>query len=277
MAPAFLSRRSTTSKLAALLCGAASLALTPGPAFASDSASFETLRIAHAGGALGKRTYTNSYQALEANLERGFRYFEIDFVTTSDGHLVCLHDWKVNFKRTFGHAVKGPTTLDEFDRLVAENPRFTNCTLSGLADWMTAHPTAVIVTDVKGDNLAALASMAEALPDAGRRVIPQVYDPANYTAIKTLGFEQMIWSLYRFDGTGFDVIQWASNFEGRFAIAMPAAMAKSPLPNALAQRGIPSYTHTINRKADLDMYQREYGVAEIYTDHLAPDSNGSRP
>ena len=50
-------------------------------------------RIAHAGGQFNGATYTNSLEALDRNYGAGFRAFEIDLSFTSDGELVCLHDW----------------------------------------------------------------------------------------------------------------------------------------------------------------------------------------
>ena len=79
----------------------------------NESAKFQVLRIAHAGGGLGKRTYTNSYEALDSNTKNGFKYFELDFTFTSDGRLVCIHDWKVNFKLTFGIETERRLTLEE--------------------------------------------------------------------------------------------------------------------------------------------------------------------
>lgn len=54
--------------------------------------NFSLLRIAHAGGQIGATTYTNSIEALDANYEKGFRAFEIDFSWTSDHQLVCLQE-----------------------------------------------------------------------------------------------------------------------------------------------------------------------------------------
>jgi hypothetical protein len=46
---------------------------------ANESTVFQVERIAHAGGGYEGQTYTNSYQALSANLKAGFVYFELDF------------------------------------------------------------------------------------------------------------------------------------------------------------------------------------------------------
>jgi arylsulfatase A-like enzyme len=50
--------------------------------------------VAHAGGGIKGRSYTNSLEALDENYRRGFRFFELDFNWTSDNQLVCIHDWE---------------------------------------------------------------------------------------------------------------------------------------------------------------------------------------
>ena len=232
---------------------------------------FQALRIAHAGGALGKATYTNSYQALEANLQKGFRYFEIDFVFTSDDRIVCLHDWKANFTRTFGFETEQRLSFEAFEKLVGENPKFTNCTLEGLASWLDEHPAAMVVTDVRGDNLKALKLIFDKLPDAGKRVIPQIYDPQHFETVRDMGFEQIIWTLYRYRGSNYQVIQWADEWDGaKVAITMPKSRASTALPSALKDRGIPTYVHTINKPEERDEFLTQFSVTEIYTDFLAP-------
>ena len=231
---------------------------------------FQVHRIAHAGGGLGRTTYTNSYQALTANMEKGFRYFEIDFTFTSDDRLVCLHDWGDNFKRTFDFETDQRLSLEDFERLSKENKKFTNCTLHGLAEWMRQNPTAYIVTDVKDDNLKALKRIHEVLPDADSRVIPQIYEPSNFNTARSMGFHQLIWTLYRYWGSGYHVLQWTDQWQVAVAITMPREWAETPLPKALGERGIPTYVHTINKSEEMDMFLTQFGVTEIYTDFLAP-------
>ena len=48
--------------------------------------------IAHAGGGIDGRTYTNSKKALMNALDNGFRYIELDLFETPDGNVVCSHD-----------------------------------------------------------------------------------------------------------------------------------------------------------------------------------------
>lgn len=59
-------------------------------------------RVAHAGGGIYQKTYTNSYEALDYNAKSGFQYFELDFSFTKDNRLVCLHDWEDSLSDLLG-------------------------------------------------------------------------------------------------------------------------------------------------------------------------------
>jgi len=227
-------------------------------------------RVAHAGGGLNKVNYTNSYEALDYNYQQGFVYFELDFVFTSDNQLVCLHDWKTNFKRSFGFEATKKYSLSEFEQLAEDNTRFKNCTLTGLADWMIEHPLAVIVTDVKEKNIVALRDIYSTLPNARQRVIPQIYQPENFATIKAIGYQQIIWTLYRYRGDNDSVLTLTDTFSGPIAITMPKKRAASDLPMRLADKHIPSYVHTINNALHAQQYKDTYKISEIYTDYLVP-------
>jgi glycerophosphoryl diester phosphodiesterase len=235
-----------------------------------ESQNFAPLRVAHAGGGIGGDTYTNSYEALDSNIENEFVYFEIDFSFTKDGKLVCLHDWKRSFKRAFGFETDKKVTLTEFEKLVQEKSiKYTNCTLEGLALWMLDNPGAFIVTDVKEANVKALNMIRKTLPDAKVRVIPQIYNPSNFEFVKDAEFQQVIWTLYRYGGSNDEVLGWVKKFQGPLAITMPEGRAGSELPKELQKLNIPTYVHTINSIKKLEKYSAN-GITEIYTDFLQP-------
>ncbi len=231
---------------------------------------FVVKRVAHAGGGLNDQKYTNSIQALDNSINNGFQYFEIDFVHTSDGKVVCLHDWEKNFKKIFGYEVEKRLTFAEFEVLVKNHPSRTNCTLDSLGEWMIKNPSAIIVTDVKDNNLDALEVMVKTLPDAQIRVIPQIYKPKNYDAVKKLGFNQVIWTLYKYKGDNRKVLEWATKFIGPVAITMPKKRARSDLPQMLRSVDILSYAHTINSLEVAEELSSKFGITEIYTDFLPP-------
>ena len=135
---------------------------------------------------------------------------------------------------------------------------------------MQENPLSYIVTDVKEDNIKALEIIYETLPSANERVIPQIYQPHNFDAIKKVGFEEVIWTLYRFGGDNSSVLEWLNNFSGSIAIAMPKSRAESALPKTLAKRQIPTYVHTVNSIREFEKFTTVFGITEIYTDFLPP-------
>lgn len=246
--------------------------IAPLSAGGKQASNFHVERIAHAGGGYQGKTYTNFYEALDLNLSQGFRYFEIDFVFTGDQQLVCLHDWGKSFERRFKRPAKPIPTLAEFEKLAADFEPYTPCTLKGLAAWMKENPEAYIVSDVKGkrNNMPALEKMLAVLPDARRRLIPQIYQPEEYQPARDMGFEQIIWTLYRFPGDRKSVLTQLEKMEGAIAVTMPLRRAESSLPKKLAGLQIPTYVHTINDIEQAQKLVNELLVSEIYTDFLPP-------
>ena len=231
---------------------------------------FRPLRVAHAGGGIKGKTYTNSLEALDQNISNGFLYFELDFSFTKDGRLVCIHDWRKSFKRAFGFYTKEKPTLETFESLVKNKSEFTECTLESLAHWMQENPSAFIITDLKEDNLKGLKNIAKVIPEFERRIIPQIYDPRNFLTVKNMGYKQIIWTLYRYDGSNDDVLDWVDKFDGPFAITMPKSRGTSNLPRKLASKDIPTYVHTINTVEEMNTLVKKFEVTEIYTDFLRP-------
>ena len=230
---------------------------------------FRTRRIAHAGGGIDNVTYTNSFQALNHNLKRGFLYFELDFSYTQDKQLVCVHDFKKEFKKLTGIELKERPTLEVLQSIVNNYSKFSLCTVDTLAMWMQQNPSAIIITDVKEeDNIKVLETIATKLPNFEDRVIPQIYYPEDYSKAKQLGYKQIIWTLYRYAGTNEDVLKWVDKFNGPFAITMPKERAKTDLPSKLAEKRIPSYVHTVNTKEEADNFLKKYKITDIYTDFL---------
>jgi glycerophosphoryl diester phosphodiesterase len=222
--------------------------------------------VAHAGGGYKGQTYTNSIDALTFN-SNDYELFEIDFSWTSDGHLVCIHDWEHSFKRSFGLEPEGKKSLSEFLQLVRTRSDFNKCTLSSLAEWLKDHPHAKIVTDVKEDNVRALAVIAANYPELQHRFIPQVYQPLEYYEARALGFRDIIWTLYRYGGDDSQVLSYLNQMD-LYALTMPRGRADRGLAqNVRNKTGLLSYVHTINSQEELEKY-RGLGIAQIYTDFL---------
>ncbi|MBR9788143.1 MAG: hypothetical protein GYB40_09425 [Vibrionaceae bacterium] len=230
---------------------------------------FPPIRIAHAGGQVNRLNYSNSYQALNENYLKGFRYFEIDLIFTSDHYLVCLHDWNNSFFRLSGKRSTTALSLEEFSQYFSAT-ELTPCTLQGLMSWLESHPDAHIVTDVKSNNIRALAMIANLYPKFITRVIPQIYDPRNLADVREAGFDKVIWTLYRFSTSKREILYWMGRLSGPVAVTMPQQLAREGVGSMLKQYRVTTFTHTINSECKFKMFQKEYDIDEIYTDTLAP-------
>lgn len=72
--------------------------------------------IAHAGGEIDGRTYTNSLEALTLSISKGVKLIELDFLITKDNHLVAAHHWE-DFKKITNYqknSDSSPLSLKEF-------------------------------------------------------------------------------------------------------------------------------------------------------------------
>lgn len=108
--------------------------------------------IAHAGGEVDGVRSTNSKQALDANYKKGFRLFELDIITTSDGHLVAAHDWKM-WARFTDYQGTLPPSLAEFKKHKIYGD-YTTLDMKGINTWFAEHPDAILVTDKLNDPIA---------------------------------------------------------------------------------------------------------------------------
>lgn len=108
--------------------------------------------IAHAGGMIDGRIYTNTLEALDANYKKGFRLFELDILKTTDGKYVAAHDWK-KWKRFTGYEGETPVTHDVF---MNHKPfgTYTPLDLPAINHWFARHKDAILVTDKINEPLA---------------------------------------------------------------------------------------------------------------------------
>ena len=232
---------------------------------------FVVRRIAHAGGGVNDLTYTNSVEALNHSLKKGFKYFELDFSFTKDEQLVCVHDFQQTFTKLTGIKLGEAPMLKEFLRMMGDRSGLHILTLDILAEWMKRNPSAVIITDVKDeDNIKALTEISKKLPSFKSKVIPQIYSPEEFLPVKMMGFKQIIWTLYQYPGTNEDVLKWVDAFVPPFAVAVPKRRDMTQLPKSLRQKNIPTYVYVVNDEEEMNAYFNDHAVAEVYTDYLSP-------
>lgn len=223
--------------------------------------------VAHSGGIGNHRTYTNSLEALDNSVARGYSVIEVDLSWTSDQHLVLLHDWGHEFEKLFSRS-PDRLTLAQF-RLLQSVHGLSHLDLEGLAGWMVDNPGVLIVTDIKEHNIDGLRLIEEKYPEHRRQIVPQIYHPGSYLEVREMGYPQVIFSLYRSNLTDQEVLDFSTE-NPLFAVTMPARRAmEGTLAAGLAARSVRVFAHTVNDHPTADMLQSK-GVYGVYTDWLTP-------
>lgn len=233
--------------------------------------------IAHAGGIGEQRTDTNSLEALDASVARGHTVIEVDLSWTTDGHLVLLHDWDDTLTGLFD---REPGSMTEAGFLSLTSPHgLTHLSLDDLVEWLERHPGVLVVTDLKARNLDGLRMIAESYPAVRYRFVPQIFFPESLVEVRQLGFERVIFSLYRSQLSDRDIVEFVIG-KRPWAVTMPARWTvRRSLLADLAESGVPIFAHTINDYTMVDRLH-DAGLYGVYTDWLSPadrDLSGPLP
>lgn len=221
--------------------------------------------VAHAGGGFKGRTYTNTIEAMAENYQKGYRFFEMDFVLTADNRVVILHDW--NGYHGFANFHERILTFDRFSQLDT-NVGTKPATVARLAEFLRAHRDAVVVTDCKAGIPERLEQIAKAHPEIMKQLFPHVFTEADYDSLRKMGFRNMILALYGSPMNDEQAIEFLKKHPV-FAVSMPWQRAQTALPARLAELGIRVAVHTINDQRLANQFLGA-GIPGIYSDWLNP-------
>jgi hypothetical protein len=161
--------------------------------FSCDSESWNTARnnpyrfIAHAGGQIDGRRYTNSREALDLAYENGLRLFEIDLIKTRDGHLVAAHDWD-SWRNATGSEIVVPSHQQFKETLLFET--YQPLDLADLDRWFAQHTDSYLVTDKVTD----FRSLIEGFTHKGRLIV-EVFSLGDYGRAREEGVRLPMLSL----------------------------------------------------------------------------------
>ncbi len=233
----------------------------------------EAPMIYHAGGEIHGSLYTNSREAVEETLSEGNFFIEIDLRYTSDGHLVCAHDWLDVYP------VDCDPTLEEFLNTRIQG-RFTPMTAADLIQIMRENPRMYLVTDIKGEDItqpiADLVALAEEDPAILERVIIQLYTGREKPAIKEIypfRDSQFLFTLYEWGVWEYEAAQ-ICNEENIAVLTVSHGLIPDHDVAMLRDLGFTIYEHTVNR-ADVARLALARGISGIYTDTLYPEDLAS--
>lgn len=229
---------------------------------------YETSRlIYHAGGAAGGQSYTNSKEAIEETLQRGDRLLEIDFLFTSDGHLVCLHEWK-NLQ-----GLTRPCTLEKFLSLKIYY-QYTTITAETILAYMRDYPDMYLIIDTKErssmDVVAELLRLCEHDPDIADRFVIQLYDKGLKVQMLELypfPADNFLFTAYKFGPSRItDILNLCAEEEIRI-VTVPYGSWDQKAVQRFLDAGCIIFEHTIN---DVKMASKglSRGIYGFYTDSL---------
>lgn len=191
---------------------------------------------------------------------------ELDFNFTSDGELVCIHDWDPEYISGIPDEI--PLSYSDF-----KNSKifwqYTPIGLRDVVEFMKKNPNICIVTDIKEENIRGARTIKETCPELMDRFIIQIYNRSEYEEISALGFDKIIYTLY--------MLPWSEKTDtaalGEFAKSHPLVgfafshelcSVEGFLPGML-DTGVDLYIHTVNDEAEQEQYFAK-GIKGIFTD-----------
>lgn len=232
-------------------------------------------KIIHAGGAVTGPdgqiyTYTNSKEAFEQSARAGVKFIEMDFNMTSDGHLVCLHNWRRQFRDADGNQVSQAVSLEEFRKGSAMG-YFTVMTAEDLLEKMREYPDIYLVADMKGpSDEAGYAMLADIFAEMQDRVIAQIYHIEQYSSLWDMGYRLIIYSLYKAHRREFSERTLDLFRRNVRLVGMTLGFKKVNDPelfNLIKGYKIPIYSNTVDDPVKAQNYY-DAGVEALYTNMI---------
>ncbi len=232
----------------------------------SEAVAEPSKYIMHAGGITDwGLAGSSSLEAMNHSYRLGYRYIEADFNWTSDGELVGVHDWATNYSQD-----GKPLSMTQFEQERSIKCNYTSPTLAELAAWTLLHPDVKIVTDIKERNVEGAKVIAERYPALRDQFIVQIYSYAEYDAVKALGFNNIILTVYAMpyrDKTNAGKLRDFALNHKLAGLTFPLELAELPdYINILNQARTPLYVHTVNG-AEEQKRLLDLGCYGVYTDY----------
>lgn len=228
----------------------------------------EPILIAHAGGSIDGKFYTNSLEAVENSLKNNFNFIELDISPTPvDSTLVAVHDWKL-FSQITGN-VLGANQKYSYDD-IAElkiHEKYTILSADRINELFSKHKSAWLVTD-KIANFDLL--------------LDQIHIPLDRMLVETFSYWAYAQALRK--GINYPMLciwnekslhkqKWIFYLKRIKIITVPASLLETAYEqiSELYNSGVSIFAFSSN---DLDFVKKHIGecVTGFYTDTLLPQN-----
>ena len=217
--------------------------------------------IAHEGGGIDGRTYTNSKEALELSIKHGYKLFELDLNETTDRNLVAAHDW-LSYRKNTGDKLdldQAMSTADYVNKKIFNS--YTPLTSNDIKKYFLENKDLYFITD-KTNNFQLINSSFP-FPD---RLFVEVFGVVNYIKAVMYGIQRPMYAVGSLRlGAAFEYFK-ISLLGIKYVTVNTVTVKKCPdLFARLKEDGVKIFIYTSNDPEFIDMAIKKYN-ATIYTD-----------
>jgi len=225
--------------------------------------------VAHAGGGINGFIGSNSLEAMQNSVDRGLYIIELDILKTLDGRVVLNHSWETRANRV----PMADNNIEDYETFMSRLifNKFTPVDLAMLIEFLQANPHVRIITDTKATDYFALYAIANMYTQYIYRFWPQAYSFDDIERIRSLGFDNIIVTLYMmppsFRYNPAEVGRLAREHD-IFALVFAESLATREYVASLGLDDIKLFVHTV------DSIQRfnellNMGIYGVFTAFLA--------
>lgn len=222
--------------------------------------------ISHACGGIvcGKRVmYTNSKEAFQYSMEKGFRLIECDIMRMENNELILAHD----YERFYGAEQDEYTimTADELLALLKEH-EMVNCLID--VKWNSYDEYAILVNEIE-IRIEKIARNDNEKCSLKKQIIMEVYDEQTIKIAKSRGFDMFFTQYRNINGKCFmDIVNLSHKYDVR-VVGMPAEWSyeMEKFLKIITDKGIKIFVYSVD---DIDEYSkiRRMNVAGVFTNYL---------
>ena len=224
--------------------------------------------IAHGGGTVEGFDTSSSVDAVNMAINNGFKLIELDMEFSADNKIIMLHDWDRTVITYLGRKFDIKLTEKQFNNQLICG-KFEPLTFEKLTKILDSNPQVRIVTDTKGDNIKLLTTIAEKYPAYISRMVPQIYDYSEFETVSSLGYSDIIFTLYMQDKINYNQLLGFVKRNDIYAVTVGKDYWIKGLPEKLSRDGIVVYTHPIYTVEEAEE-EFKRGVYGVYSSTLIP-------
>jgi glycerophosphoryl diester phosphodiesterase len=231
--------------------------------------------VAHGGGGIDGRIYTNSKEAYELSYQRGLRVFDADLSLTSDSLIVCRHEWYDDLDQP-NIDLKHIPSYEEF-MTTKICSKYTPLDLVDLISFLEKHDDVYVSFDFKDNQTYIVAKLIEEINKRDtflaqallQRIVVTFFYKKEYYSIKEI-YPFNHWVLKQYGRPHWKYEEIAEFcLENRINVCnvLPQYLDEGDNLQLLLDKGIKIYVAHINKIVDAQKYM-DMGVGGFISDYL---------